>query len=211
MKNAIIIGAGTYGQVYAEYLKNTYNIVGYIDDNERLICKKIDNIEVLGNREFLFNHVDRNISIFVPIGDNNVRVELLKKLNTLGFDTPSYIHPHVTIHESVKIGQAVYILHGINIMPFTIMKDYVMISTGANISHHTTIEDGCFFSYGVNIGASIHIDSKSYFGAGSTVMTGVKNIGKNTLIGAGAVVIQDIPDNAVVAGVPAKIIKYKEN
>ena len=51
----------------------------------------------------------------------------------------------------------------------------------------------------------------AYIGAGATLMTGVNKIGKNSLIGAGAVVIRDVPDNAVMAGVPAKILKYKEN
>lgn len=41
-------------------------------------------------------------------------------------------------------------------------------------------------------------------------MTGIHELGENCLVGAGAVVIKDVPDNAVVAGVPAKIIKYKE-
>ena len=44
---------------------------------------------------------------------------------------------------------------------------------------------------------------------GATIMTGVKRLGKNCLIGAGAVVIKDVDDNAIVAGVPAKVLKYK--
>jgi sugar O-acyltransferase (sialic acid O-acetyltransferase NeuD family) len=211
MKNAIIVGAGTYGQVYTEYLKNTYNIIGYIDDNESLIGEKINNIEVLGDRKFLFNHIDKNTSIFVPIGNNEIRVDLLQQLTNMGFSTPSFIHPNTIIHDSVQMGKAVYILPGTNIMPCSILKSYIMISVGVNISHHAIIEDGCFFSFGTNIGASIHIQSQTYIGISSTIMTGVKNIGKNTLIGAGAVVIKDIPDNAVVAGVPAKILRFKEN
>jgi sugar O-acyltransferase (sialic acid O-acetyltransferase NeuD family) len=210
MKNAIIVGAGTYGQVYVEYLKNTYNIIGYIDDDDSLTGKKIDNIKVLGDRKFLFNHMDKNTSIFVPIGNNEIRMDLLQKLTDMGFSAPSFIHPNSIIHDSVQIGKSVYILPGTNIMPCTVLKSYIMISVGVNISHHTIIEDGCFISHGSNIGASIHIQTKAYFGIASTIMTGVKNIGRNTLIGAGAVVIKDLPDNAVVAGVPAKILKYKE-
>lgn len=41
-------------------------------------------------------------------------------------------------------------------------------------------------------------------------MTGVKRLGQDCLIGAGAVVIKDVPDGAVVAGVPGKVIKYKD-
>jgi sugar O-acyltransferase (sialic acid O-acetyltransferase NeuD family) len=210
MKKAIIIGAGTYGQVYSEYMKNTYNIVGYIDDNEKLIGSYINGIEVLGNREFLINKIDKNISLFVPIGNNSIRMHLLQELNTLGFTTPSFIHPDAAIHDSVQMGEAVYILPKTNIMPFTILKNYTMVSMGVNIAHHNIIDNGCFFSQGSNIGASMHIQTKAYFGISSTVMTGVKIIGKNALVGAGAVVIKDVPNNAVVAGVPAKILRFRE-
>ena len=211
MKKAIIIGAGTYGQVYAEYLIKKYDIIGYIDDAENLNGQIINGIKVLGNRDTLFNDIDRNISVFVPIGNNTLRVSFLKELNQKGFETPSFIHPNTIIHESVIIGKAVYILAGTNIMPCTEIKDFTMISMGVNIAHHNLIEEGCFFSQGSNIGASIHIKERAYFGIASTAMTGIKEVGENSLIGAGAVVIKDIPDNVVVAGIPAKIIKYKEN
>jgi acetyltransferase-like isoleucine patch superfamily enzyme len=41
-------------------------------------------------------------------------------------------------------------------------------------------------------------------------MTGMHELGEDCLIGAGAVVIRDVPDRAVMAGVPAKVLKYKE-
>ena len=79
-EKAIIVGAGTYGQVYAEYLKDEYQIIGFIDDDSCLLGTKINNIKVLGNFEYLLNQIDKNINVFVPIGDNHVRVNLLKKL-----------------------------------------------------------------------------------------------------------------------------------
>ncbi|MDL2314900.1 acetyltransferase [Bacteroidales bacterium OttesenSCG-928-C19] len=209
MEKAIIVGAGTYGQVYSEYLKNEYEIVGFVDDNNELWGASINNIPVLGSFDFLASQ-KRDISVFVPIGNNTVRVLLLEKLIELGFNTPSFIHKQTIIHTSVKLGKAVYILPGTNIMPCTELNDFVMVSMGVNIAHHNIIGKGCFFSQGTNIGASITIEEKAYFGIGSTLMTGVKNVGKNSLIGAGAVIIKDIPKNAIVAGVPAKILRYKK-
>lgn len=51
----------------------------------------------------------------------------------------------------------------------------------------------------VNDGASI--------GAGAVVLPGV-NIGKNAIVGAGSVVTKDVPENAIVAGNPARIMRY---
>ena len=44
--------------------------------------------------------------------------------------------------------------------------------------------------------------------ANVNIIGGVK-IGNNAIIGAGAVVVRDVPENAVVAGVPAKVIRYR--
>ena len=52
----------------------------------------------------------------------------------------------------------------------------------------------------------INIGNNVFIGAGATVLYDV-NIGNNVIIGAGSIVTHDIPDNSVVAGIPAKYIK----
>ncbi len=207
---ALIIGAGTYGQVYCEYLKEQYQIIGFIDDNEELHGKTFCDTLVLGNFEYLENHISKSINIFVPIGDNKVRVSLINRLEELGYQLPSFIHKKTEIHSSVTMGKTVYILPGCNIMPLTTIKDYVMISIGVNIAHHSILGKGSFYSLGTTIGASVNIDDCAYFGTGCTIMLGVNYVGKNTVIGAGAVIIRDVPDNAVVVGNPGRIIRYNK-
>ncbi|WP_312765406.1 NeuD/PglB/VioB family sugar acetyltransferase [Epilithonimonas sp.] len=207
-ENCVIVGAGTYGQVYAEYLKDEYNILGFIDDNQTLQNMKINDVKVLGDFDFLLSNIDISTNVFIPIGNNKVRVQLLQRTIEKGFKTPNFIHGTAKIHPSVEIGKGVYILPGTQIMPLTQIKDFVLISMGVNIAHHNIIDQGCFFSQGSNIGANIHFNSNVFCGIASTVMTGVKEVGENSLIGAGAVIIRDVPDFAVVVGNPGKIIKY---
>ncbi len=206
----IIIGAGTYGQVYAEYLKNNreYEIAGFLDDNSILNGNVINGISVLGPVSMLEKYQNRDqIAVFVPIGNNTIRTRILFLARSLGYKTPSYIHETSNIHKSVTLGDTVYILAASNIMPLSEIKDNVMISMGVNIAHHTIISNNSFISQGSNIGASIKIDEGVFIGISSTIMTGVKEIGKNSIIGAGAVVIRDVPEDSIVAGVPAKVIK----
>ncbi len=56
----------------------------------------------------------------------------------------------------------------------------------------------------------IVIKRNAWIGAAATVLPGV-TIGENAVVAAGAVVTTDVPDNAVVGGVPAKIIKFINN
>ncbi len=211
--NSIIIGAGTYGEVYLSYLRESgINVVGFIDDNIATHHTQIHGIPVLGGREILRSAAKtHNVeAVYCPIGNNRVRVELLTLARELGYQTPNYIHPSAIVSADAKLGQGVYILPGSIVMPYTTIGDYTMVSMGVKIAHHSQLERGVFLSTGCNFGASIIAKEYAYCGISSTIMTGVKQIGCDSLIGAGAVVIRDVPDRAVVAGVPAKILKYKE-
>ena len=212
MKNAIIIGAGTHGQIYASYLKEAgINLIGYIDDADSFQGKSVLGLDILGKYSDLFENRLKNkvTDIYCPIGDNKIRKKYLSTLKEEGYNTPSFIHQTSCIGPDTVLGEAHYVLPSNNIMPHTKIGDYFMINMGSTVGHHVKINDGVFISSGVNIGASLEIKENAYFGIGSTVMTGVKNIGKETLIGAGSVIIKNVPDYAVMAGNPARAIRIK--
>ena len=210
---SVIIGAGKYGAVYLSYLKDAgVDRIGFLDDDPQEWNATIDDIPVLGPITKLETlKSSHNVeAVYCPLGNNRLRVKLLRYAERLGYHTPNYIHPSVTISPNVKIGKGVYILLGTNIMPDTVIEDYVMISMGVNVAHHNILGIGTFLSTGCNFGASIKAHPYTYCGIGSTIMTGLHSLGTDCLIGAGAVVIKDVADGAVVAGVPAKVIKFKE-
>lgn len=210
---SVIIGAGTYGEVYLAYLQEAgVEVVGFLDDNKTIQGTNVKGVPVLGGVDLLqtLKSTYGVEAVYCPIGNNKLRVRFLSLAKELGYKTPNYIHPSVIISPNVTIGDGVYILLGTSIMPYTVIKDYVMISMNVGLAHHSILENGVFLSTGCNFGASIHANKYAYCGISSTIMTGIKELGEDCLIGAGAVVIRDVPDRAVVAGVPAKVIKYKE-
>ena len=209
---SVIIGAGTYGEVYLSYLQESgAEIFGFIDDNEALWGREVRGIPVLGGIDKLgkLGTTQGVEAVYCPLGNNRLRVSILKFAESLGYQIPNYIHPAACVSQNVQIGKGVYILLDTNVMPYTVIQDYVMISMGANIAHHSLLEEGVFISTGVNFGASIKAHKFAYVGIGATIMTGVHDLGENCLVGAGSIVIRDIPTNAVCCGNPAKVIRIK--
>lgn len=210
---SIIIGAGTYGEVYLAYLQDVgVDVIGFLDDDPNVQNKQIKDISVLGPISQLpFLKESHGVeAVYCPLGNNRLRVKFLNEAIELGYETPNYIHPSVKLSPGVMLGKGVYILLGTNIMPDTKIEDFVMISMGVNIAHHSILKTGTFLSTGCNFGASIIAEPYTYCGIGSTIMTGLHVLGMDCLIGAGAVVIKDVPNGAIMAGVPAKILKYKD-
>jgi len=208
--SAVIFGAGTYGQVYFHYLRDAgINISGFLDDNEAVHGTSILGIPVIGGSEALENLSSSNVNnIYCPIGNNAVRLRINRQARALGLITPNFVHRSAIVDSTLPKNSGIYVLPGVVIMPFVEFKNDVMISMNAKVAHHTKLEDGVFLSTGASVGASMQLQERAYIGMSATLVTGkCKTVGSGATIGAGAVVLSDIPQDSTYAGVPAKFIK----
>lgn len=209
---AIIVGAGTYGEVYASYIGEDgfFEIVGFLDDDQAKQGIQVRGLPVLGTSQMLYECRRLGVqAAFVPIGNNTKRLQLLEMARGANLVTPPFIHRSANVSVDATIGEAVYILPQAVVMPYAVIEDGCMISMNCSIAHHTVIRQGGFVSTGVNLGANIRVGPRAFLGIGCTVMTGVRQVGEDAVVGAGAVVIKSVPDGATVVGVPARELKQK--
>lgn len=118
----------------------------------------------------------------------------------------SWILPPLQINlaNRVKIGNRVAIMYNLLCMSaggITIDDDVIL---SANTSLLSNGHD--FYDRQIVTCKPIHIKRNVWIGAGVTILAGV-TVGENSIVGAGSVVTRDVPDNVVVAGNPAKIIR----
>jgi UDP-3-O-[3-hydroxymyristoyl] glucosamine N-acyltransferase len=117
--------------------------------------------------------------------------------------------PHI---RDVKIGNNVEICANTNVargsLSDTVIGDGTKVDAMVQIAHNVVIGKNCEITTGTIIGGSTKIGDMSWTGLNSTLKDNIK-VGNNVLIAAGAVVIRDVEDQDIVAGVPAKSIKDK--
>lgn len=120
-------------------------------------------------------------------------------------ETVSLIHPGIDMNH-VETGNNCILCEGIVVGPNVKIGHHVTGRYGAVISHDVCIEDYVYISPGTVLCGGAVLKTGSDLGAGCTILPD-RIIGENSIVGAGAVVTKDVPDNVTVVGVPARIIK----
>lgn len=134
--------------------------------------------------------------------------DLLSQITGTEVDESTAVFPpfYVNYGKHTKIGKNVFINFDCIFLDFggITIEDGVFIAPKVSLlteGHPVTAEN----RHSLTVGR-IHIKRNAWVGANATVMQGV-TIGQNAVVAAGAVVTKNVPDNTIVGGVPAKIIK----
>lgn len=214
-------------------LTNPYEIARYIKESKKSTPLKVyvdgnltncnvNNIECYGENNFyvLFGESQEILNFLDENKDsiNKYRIEqdrrnsAIPMLDTKNID--ARIEPGAIIRDMVSIGKNAVIMMG------------AVINIGCEIGEGTMVDMNAVLGARAKLGKNVHlgagavvagvleppskspcvIEDNVLIGANSVILEGVR-VGKNSVVAAGSVVVEDIPENVVVAGSPAKIIK----
>ncbi len=207
---AIVICAGGHGRVVLDILRSmSVDVVGFLDDDPDLRESAIEDVPVLGDVGMLERFQgERNLGFSVAVADNMVRAKIFNRVLDLGLVPLNAIHPRSVIARNVKMGKGITIMPGVVVNTGTVLGDNICINTGATVDHDNVLEDHSHISPGAHLTGGVRVGKFANIGAGAVVLPYL-TIGTNASVGAGAVVREDVSSNAVVAGVPAKLMRYQ--
>ena len=206
----LIVGAGGHGKVVAEAAAKMggWSAIAFLDDKAPPLSA-IHDWPVLGPLEQAEELFPEYPDCAVAIGDNALRLELLKKYLKLGYSLPPIIHPESSVGTFVSLGVGCVVFARTVINPDSNIGDGCILNTGVIVDHDCDLGEGVHLAPGVNLAGGVCVGRRSLIGIGSSVIPQIV-IGENVIVAAGSVVTKDIGDNCMVAGVPAKVIKNHE-
>jgi sugar O-acyltransferase (sialic acid O-acetyltransferase NeuD family) len=141
------------------------------------------------------------------LGGPALRHKMFAAFSGLGGRLVSVISPRAHVGKfGMDIQAGCCILPGAVITSHVAMGKACLVNPNATISHDSALGDFVEVSPGVNVTGNCIVGDFCFLGSNSVILPKVK-LGRNVVVGAGAVVTKDVPDNSMVVGVPAVIRK----
>lgn len=205
MKRLIVLGAGGHGAVVADIASIVWPAVqiAFLDDRHPGLTS-VWEWPVLGPLSALETLVDADTAFLVGIGNNTVRGRWIGRIHSLGGAVQTLIHPSAVVSVRSSLGAGTVVLANAVVQIGARVGKGGIINTAAVVEHDCVVGDAVHICPQVALAGNVTVGDRSTLGVGSSVRHGIV-IGRDVVLGAASAVVQNIPDDTLAYGVPAKI------
>ncbi len=191
MKKIYIYGASGHGRVVADIASACgFEQIVFVDDGEN---------EYIG-----FDAMTKDAPAALAIGDNKTRKKVYEQLLACGFEIITLVHPSAVISVSAIIEVGTVVMANVVVNPHAKIGRGVILNTACVIEHDNTIEDFVHISPNVALAGNVWVKELTHIGISSCAKQGI-TIGRESIIGAGSVIVKDIKDKKIAYGNPCRV------
>ncbi len=211
-RKTVVLGSGALARMVGGILKAdaAVELVGFTDANPARHGQTLCERPILGADELLPELRRQGVShAVIAAGDPRLRRRLSALLRDLDFELANAIHPHAFVAPEVRLGRGIIVLPGAVLADNPAIGDNTFIGQAATIAHDSAIGRDCLIGGRSAIGGEVRIGETALIGWGAIV--GPRHsVGTGAVVASGANVMSDIPDGAVAAGNPARVVQMRE-
>ncbi len=144
--------------------------------------------------------------VLITLENAQQRFQYINQARDAGMELINAIHPTALIMEDAILYENVILHARVYVGYRAEVFSGVIVNTGTQLDHHNVIQECATIDPGVVCAGNVTIARFAKVHTGATIKNRIR-IGENSIIGAGTVVIKDVPENKMVVGVPGRIIK----
>ena len=205
-RRAVVYGAGGHARSVAEAIEASGSeVVAFVSDD-------MAGGELLGRPVVAsIGQTTTDVDVYLAVGDNFTRSVIWRDnadLLKLALVSP-LIHPSASVSAYATLGSGSVVLQGAIIASGAQVGLGCVVNSGAILDHQSVMQDFSSLAPGATVGGQASIGRCSAVGIGASVKHGVM-IGANTVLGAASYAHRDIPGGVVAYGVPARVIRHRE-
>ncbi len=212
----VIMGAGGFGRevldiIFACNQRGAgFEMEGWIIDPEYGKPGEIINGKpVLGGMDWLAGKAGKVLGV-LAVGLPHVRRKFVKiAQDEYGIEFTNVIHPTAEISPSASIGVGVVMASHCILTPQAQVKSFTQLNMHSIVAHDSIMGDYSTLAMGVHVPGNICVEEGCYLGSGVSMVPPLK-IGRWSVVGAGSVLLKDVPPNSVVVGNPGKVVKKRD-
>ena len=198
-----IVGASGHAKVVADIAWQTgWDIVAFAESHPREdgFCERpVVALAQLGQRV-------GDLSAIVAIGNPVARNRAARQLRDAGIPLATLVHPAAAVAPDVALGEGTVVMACAAINPGSTVGECVIVNTGAVVDHDCTLGSFVHVCPGATLAGTVAVGDGTWIGVGATVTNNVR-VGRWVMVGAGALVLRDVPDEVVVVGSPARVLR----
>lgn len=185
-----------------------YDFVGFLDGNAQKHGATVHDAPVLGDERWLAEHDD--VHVVIGVGNPASKARILASIRAIRHSRFATLrHPRAWVGRRAAIGEGSILCAGVMVTTDVVIGAHVILNLNATVGHDARIADLATIAPGANVSGGVQIGSGADIGTGAAIIQGI-SVGAWSILGAGSVLIRDLPANTTAVGAPARVIKTRD-
>jgi sugar O-acyltransferase (sialic acid O-acetyltransferase NeuD family) len=214
-KKIIILGGIGNGSVIAAAMLDAnkrgyqeHEFVGYLNDryNKNELIEGMPILGKLSEAKRFANDGYYVVNTIYRIDGQQERIDLFESLNIPESMLATFVHPSAYVAPQVKLGAGCVVMPNASVSPGCSFGKCCLVMANASVGHNTTVGDYCHFAAQSCTSSFVHVNNGVHVGLNATIRENI-TLGTNSALGMGAVLINDISENEIWVGNPAKFLR----
>jgi len=206
-QSVILVGGGEHARVVAEAVRSRpdlFELIGFVDPEpcEETVTRL--GLPRLGDDDALAKHPKALVLVSVgPTPGSIVRERIVTKLVASVAGFAKVVHAGAWVSPTAVVEEGAVILAGATVNSGARIGPHAVVNSGATVEHDVDLGAFVHIAPGATLGGAASVGASAHIGLGACVRDHVR-VGSRALVAMGAVVVKDVPDGALVKGVPAR-------